>query len=627
MPFDYGNGKDDDYRDDGQDLNDREDLFREYENRGEYRDESRSGKEGRNPDRNDNKDDFNEDFFKDEDFEFEDHSGEDVEEQGYRSSRIREKRKRRKLIYTSLAILLIIVVVAAGIVFGYRWIKNRFFSSTEVSAEEEEGIVVPASLELGEDINVIFAGSGEDFLEPDINSIIFISYYSAADESRSLCVPVKTLMDVPGIGAELVGRSAGIGGMDLLGLTLEKGLGMDMEVDCYILMDVSGVVDKLGGIELELDRAYTINDYSEGGTFNLEPGVNILDGREALNLLKYFSGIEEDIPLEDMKMQKKVVDTIILKIVGEDEDDLTGNVNLIKDLIDSDLSLEELLKLFSTFSNIKEEKNIVYTLEASSTELEGEGIVYLPDVSGLSELFHKEQAPSVEIAEAEETVDVIILNGVGTPGIAGEISALLNSGTYAYQSGKKKFYVPSQEEGGIGNADNFNYAATEILVYTSDDAGVMNAANELKEILGAGEIIVKENEVAASDIIIIIGADYNPEQITGEDTGEETVEVGGTVETVILNGEGTRMLAATVRDILVDHFNAEDEVIEVVEVKDADNWDYKQTEIIIYTDQEEMEAFAQQIQERLGVGVIKKSDNNVDDVDMTIILGSDYTNQ
>ncbi len=619
MPFDYEKGKDDDYRDDGRDFNDREDASSEYEDRGKYKDER--GEEDVSPAGSENKDDSDEDFFKDEDFEFEDHSGEDVEERGYRISKIREKRKRRKLLYTSLAILLIIVLVAAGIVFGYRWIRNRFFSAEEVSVEE--GIVVPASLELGEDVNIIFAGSGEDLLEPDINSIIFTSYYSAADESRSLCVPVKTLMDVPGIGAEIVGRSVGIGGMDLLSLTLEKGLGMDMEVDSHILMDISGVVDKLGGIEINMDRAHVINNYSEGGTFNLEPGPNLLDGQETLNLLKYFSGIEKDVPLEDMKIQKKVIDTIILKIVGEDEDDLTGNVNLIKDFIDSDLSLEELLKLFSTFSNIKEEKNIVYTLEASSTELEGEGVVYIPDVSGLSGLFHKEQAPSGEVVENEETVDVVILNGVGTPGIAGEISAILNSGTHAYESGKKKFHVPSQEEGGIGNADNFNYAATEILVYTADDAGVMNAANELKEILGAGEIIVKENEVASSDIIIIIGADYNPDQIPGE----ETVEISGTVETVILNGEGTRMLAATVRDILVDHFNAEDEVIEVVEVKDADNWDYKQTEIIIYTDQEEIEAFAQQVQERLGVGVIKKSDNNEDDVDMTIILGSDYTNQ
>ena len=96
---------------------------------------------------------------------------------------------------------------------------------------------------------------------------------------------------------------------------------------------------------------------------------------------------------------------------------------------------------------------------------------------------------------------------------------------------------------------------------------------------------------------------------------------------VILNGEGTAKLAATVRDILENHFNTGEKIIEVVETRDADNWGHTQTEIIIYTDDEGIEAFAQQIQERLGVGVIKKSDNNIDNVDITVLVGSDYTSQ
>ena len=79
--------------------------------------------------------------------------------------------------------------------------------------------------------------------------------------------------------------------------------------------------------------------------------------------------------------------------------------------------------------------------------------------------------------------------------------------------------------------------------------------------------------------------------------------------------------------ILEDHFNTDEKIIEVKETRDADNWGYTQTEIIIYADNEGIEAFAQKIQERLGVGVIKKSDNNIDNVDITVLLGSDYTSQ
>ncbi len=65
----------------------------------------------------------------------------------------------------------------------------------------------------------------------------------------------------------------------------------------------------------------------------------------------------------------------------------------------------------------------------------------------------------------------------------------------------------------------------------------------------------------------------------------------------------------------------------LLEPRSADNFNYTQTEITIFTSTEGVNEVAQRIQERLGVGVIEYSDNNVDNVDISIILGSDYTNQ
>jgi len=352
MSYDYRDGNDDDSKDREENYPDGNDDYVDDQDKYPVDDDHETqgtGKKGSLG--KENKKDFDDDFFKDEDFEFADYSGDDVEEEGYRSKRIREKRRKRKLIYTSFTVFIILVIIAAAIVFGYRYIKNRFFTPVEIT--EEERITVPESLELGQDINIIMAFAGEDLNEPDVSSIVFTSYYSISGETRSLCMPVKTLMDVPGIGAELIGRSVEIGGMDLLSLTLEKGLGMDMEIDYYLLMDIKSVVNKLGGIELSLDQAYAVKNYTDNTSFSLEPGVNLLDGDETQNMLKYFSGIEKEVPVEDIKIQKKIIDTVIATIVGDGEEDLTNNINLIKDYVDSDLSLEELLKMFSTFSKIE----------------------------------------------------------------------------------------------------------------------------------------------------------------------------------------------------------------------------------------------------------------------------------
>ncbi|MCG2790405.1 MAG: LCP family protein [Actinomycetia bacterium] len=554
------------------------------------------------------------DFFKDEDFELESYKDEEVESEGFRSKRIKEKRKKGKKFFRIIAVMLALVVVATGVVFGYRYIKNRFFSEAEIT--EEKGISIPESLELGKDINLVIACAGENLLEPDVNSIIFSSYYSSEEKLISLCIPVNTLMDIPGIGAELVGESVKVGGMDLLSLTLEKNLGMDMKIDYYILLDVYNVVNKLGGIDLELDEEITVKNYDDGSTFKLEKGKNPVDGTKAVNFLKYFSGNDKEVLIENITKQKLLFDAIISKIAGESDEKLSENLNLIKDFMDTDLSMEDRLKIFSTFSSIESDKKLSYALVVSSpTELEGMGIVYIPDVSGLAEIFKKEGTAPEEVAAVEETVNLTILNGVGAPGLAAEVSELLES--QVFESGKSKYNILKAE-----NADNFNYDTTEILVY-SGQSYVVEAANDIKNILEVGNVTHREGESANSDIIIVLGADYKT-KAAEKAVSEEVAQV---IKINILNGEGTAKLAFTAKGIIESYFNEDGKILEVVETKDADNWNYTQTKIIIFTSGEGVNTLAQQLQERLGVGVIEYSDNNVDNVDISIILGSDYTNK
>ncbi|MCJ7727932.1 MAG: LytR C-terminal domain-containing protein, partial [Actinobacteria bacterium] len=539
---------------------------------------------------------------------------EEVESEGFRSKRIKEKRKKGKKFFRIIAVMLALVVVATGVVFGYRYIKNKFFSKVG-EIPEEEVIIIPPSLELGQDINLVIACAGENLDEPEVSSIIFSGYYSSKDALISLCIPVRTLMDIPGVGPELVGESVKVGGMDLLSLTLEEKLGMvDMKIDYHILLDVYNVVNKLGGIDLELDKEITVKNYDDGSTFKLEKGKNPVDGTKAVNFLKYFSGNDKEVPIENIINQKLLLDAIISKIAGESDEKLSDNLNLIKDFIDTDLSMEEQSKIFSTFSKIEPSKNEVHALNVSRTELE-EGIVYIPDFSGLAEIFKKEGTAPEEVAAVEETVNLTILNGAGTPGLAEGVSELLKS--KVFESGKSKYNILKEE-----NADNFNYDTTEILVY-SGQSYVVEAANDIKNILEVGNIIPREDEGANSDIIIVLGADYKA-KVAEKAVSEEVAQI---IKIIVLNGTHTNKLAATVTGILEDYFNAEGKIVEMSVQRDADNHEYIDTKIIIFTSREGVDEIAKKIQERLGVGKIEYSINinNVDNVDISITLGSDYT--
>ena len=93
----------------------------------------------------------------------------------------------------------------------------------------------------------------------------------------------------------------------------------------------------------------------------------------------------------------------------------------------------------------------------------------------------------------------------------------------------------------------------------------------------------------------------------------------------ILNGEGTQGLALTVKKILEDNLNKEMVTINVKETKNADNFGYKTTKIIINSSKEGASGMADRIKSILGKGEVSESSSNPDNVDITIIMGSDYT--
>ncbi len=89
---------------------------------------------------------------------------------------------------------------------------------------------------------------------------------------------------------------------------------------------------------------------------------------------------------------------------------------------------------------------------------------------------------------------MIVYNGAGIPGIAGEAAQELIRGGFRVVDTK--------------NADTFDYETTQIVVQHGDES----TADGIAEILGAGEVTVQLADQQVADIIIIIGKDYVPEK-------------------------------------------------------------------------------------------------------------------
>ena len=385
-------------------------------------------------------------------------------------------------------------------------------------------------------------------------------------------------------------------------------------------------------MNLKLDENITITA-SDGSKIDLKQGDNIINGDTALSFLNYFSGINADVPVASVSKQKILLDSLAKKIIGEKEGDLAKNFTKINDYIDTDLNLEELSELISTIAGLDSEKNKSYALVGSTVELEGKTF-YVPDVTKVADIFNQEnliQDGDQQTATTGDTLTLSVLNGVGIKGIAGKTSELLKG--LKFGDGKLKYTVTT------GDADNYKYAETQI-VLKSGEPNMMAAAEDIKKTLKVGNITTQEGSTQSTDIVVIVGKDFNYEAALAsisETSTEETTAPTGSSDTQttestqvildvnILNGEGTQGIAATVKGILEDSLNKNGKTIKVVEATNADNYNYKETMIITFTDKEGIQDIAKKIKDVLGVGVISDSTNNADKVDITVIIGSDYT--
>jgi hypothetical protein len=102
----------------------------------------------------------------------------------------------------------------------------------------------------------------------------------------------------------------------------------------------------------------------------------------------------------------------------------------------------------------------------------------------------------VDAADAPTPTRVIVYNGAGVPGIAGQAAQqLIRSGVRV---------VDTQ------NADSFDYKTTKVVVKRGDT----KIGDQIRSVLGVGTVSMEPSPADVADVIVIIGKDFKP---VGED--------------------------------------------------------------------------------------------------------------
>lgn len=162
---------------------------------------------------------------------------------------------------------------------------------------------------------------------------------------------------------------------------------------------------------------------------------------------------------------------------------------LMPNVSQTDLSKSEQTSLSQFLDSVKSKDVWIVPLPVKPIAV-GDEKYYEPQRTEVADLLL--QWWGVRADQQKQAPRVIVYNGVGTPGIAGKA---------AQQLIRQGFRVVDS-----GNASNFNYKKTLVLLYHGTQAD----AQAVKTAIGVGDILVQSAPQDVTDIIVVIGSDYQP---------------------------------------------------------------------------------------------------------------------
>ncbi|WP_241236208.1 LCP family protein [Brevibacillus marinus] len=193
-----------------------------------------------------------------------------------------------------------------------------------------------------------------------------------------LSIPRDSYMELPGRGFDKVNHAMAYGGPALLKGALERYFAIP--IDRYITIDFQGfrrVVDELGGIQLYVKKRMKYTDPTDGTQIDLQPGLHLLNGKQALDYARYR---KSDIGREDTDDERIVRQQEILRALARKGASWQGwwkasrLLDILGDHIRTNLSEEEIASLWLSFADAPQDLLVTDTLNGRDQRIWHNGL-------------------------------------------------------------------------------------------------------------------------------------------------------------------------------------------------------------------------------------------------------------
>jgi len=331
-------------------------------------------------------------------------------------------------------------------------------------------------------VNILIVGCDEIENHGRADTIVFLSISPKTKDALILSIPRDTRVEIPGRGMDKINHAYAFGGESLISEAVSSFL--DVPIHFYAVVDFNGfvyIIDELGGVEIDVEKEMYYVDKAGGVEINLHPGKQILDGEKALQYIRFRYDKLGD--LGRIKRQQKLALAVIKKMINFDSITKIPQISEgMKGYIETNIEARYTVALTNLFRGVNQEKFRIETVQSKPVYIKG--ISYLePNVEEV------QQRVKSLIYGKNSGMKVEVLNGNSMMGIAHKIAQDLE--------------LQGFEIVNVGNADNFNYQQTKIIVYSKE----VNLDNQFKGLFKDFEIVKEYQDQTNLDLVIILGKD------------------------------------------------------------------------------------------------------------------------
>lgn len=193
-------------------------------------------------------------------------------------------------------------------------------------------------------------------------------------EVAVVAIPRDTLVTIPDRGLDKINHAYAYGGVDLAKRTVEKFL--HINISHHVMVNLAGIeelIDKLGGIIINVEKRMYYVDYAQDLNIDLMPGVQRLNGHQAMGYLRFR---HTDNDFARINRQQVFLRAVVTEMLKRENIFKTPGVFLsLLSCIDTDLSSRQTLALALSLRRASELNQINMTTTPGS-DLMVDGVYY-----------------------------------------------------------------------------------------------------------------------------------------------------------------------------------------------------------------------------------------------------------